>query len=74
MHLVDAIVAVALLRGILADASSLGAPHHPHWLPRTPVPGLRPVLVVDGGVTVQRQGPERSRVKGHVMTRTSGCS
>lgn len=57
LYLVNPIIAVALLRSVLADASALGAAHDPHRLPRAPVPGLRAILVVQRCVTVQGQCP-----------------
>lgn len=39
--------------------ASLDVPDHPHRLPRPPVLGLGPVLVVDGGTAVQSQGSAR---------------
>lgn len=36
--------------------AALDAPDHAHRLPRPPVLGLSPVLLVDGGTAVQGQG------------------
>lgn len=57
MYLVDAIVAVAILRRVLAVLASLAAAHHPHRLASPPVLGLRARLVIHGRVTVQCQRP-----------------
>lgn len=57
LYLVNAIVAVPLLRCVFADASSFGATHHPHRLPRPPVSGLRSIFVIQRCVAVQGQSP-----------------
>ena len=51
-NLVDAIVSVALLRGVLGVFATFAVAHDPHWLPPLPVGGLRAGLVVDGHVAV----------------------
>ena len=56
-YLVDAVVPVALLGGVLADAPALGAPHHAHRLPLSPVPRLGAVFVIERRVAVQCQRP-----------------
>lgn len=63
-HLVDAVVAVSLLGGVLADAPPLGAAHHPHRLPRPPVLGLGSEFVVERRVTVEGQRPAEGTEEG----------
>lgn len=65
-HLVDAVVAVSLLGGILADAPPLGAAHHPHRLPRPPVLGLGSEFVIERRVAVEGQCPAEGRDEGRV--------
>lgn len=75
-HLVDAIVAVSLFGGVLADAPPLGAAHHPHWLPRPPVLGLCSEFVVERRVTVESQrsaeGRDEERKGGNTRGRGRG--
>lgn len=59
-HLVDAIIPVALGRGIFAVLAALDIAHHPDRLPRPPVLGLSPFAVIDGGTAVESQRSART--------------
>lgn len=55
-YLIDAIIAVALCRCILAMFPTLHVSDHTHWLPLAPVFSLRTFLI-DWGVAIERQSP-----------------